>query len=1266
MRLRHLKELIHNSANHYNIDKATVSVTFNEIEEVDPIEITQSEDGNSKLVETITISRVVYSQDSGSDYEMNGKTCTRADIVDLLKQKGMDMNNNRFLILQGEVEQISLMKPLTGKKEEPGLLEYLEDIIGSHVYVEQITAISEKYSETKRTKENEMLLLHDLRKELDSMEEHKERAVKFIEIEKRLLCLNHVLLHCFVHESRARDVKAEEKIQLLEAQLVAQKKQFEEVFTNYKSDFMMVKKYKSEKEKKNEQLEQVKRELEKINSLDQDFNAKIKMYISDIMESQSSIEKNKQDMKKINDSVATLRNKLPTLESDLMKKDKECKELVEKERSILSKIEPQINKIKERIREIKERLAPYERDAKRFETQRKAQHTEIENLNKKENRLVEDLDKASTEFQEQCRIIEKLQSKKQNYEGQQSQEKQRLEYLKNKMRDLTVVEEKTKEQLNSLEYKINEKKSAREDAVQKNFVLSYLLQNKEITAAGRVYGRIGDLGSIDPQFDIAISAVSNQFNNILLDHTETAKNCIKFLKRDQIGCAQFTTLNRIETFRQRMKVPFHTPPNSRRLFDLVTVSEEDVRVAYYQILQDTLVCKDLDTAQVLAYQGERRYKVVTFDGYICNPDGTMSGGGKPKRGMVGSKIKVQKSEEDDETIESLSKKKEELYGVFKDNQQELSNCRLEQTKIMQELNRLPNTLRTLEQDISQENHTLATCMAKKQSLERTAQDNSIMIAKQEAIKELEKIDAELRKLELDQNKHNLEIKDLEEKIIETGGNELKDVKAKVNTTKEEHRKLEEAFERGKAELQKSQAVVVEKEKENEEIAKKILTLEEEKAKVVLKKDEMEAKFVEKAKQEKELNDTIAAIDKDFVTISANVEKLVIEVQKVKDSMGERKKEIEEQNKLKEQFKHEVAKLNEDIESNKNKYLQFIANFSILDELRKMENTQPQEENDEQERGSASNSKRKKVAANLGLDGLTPDKPISSEEIRLLGINIEEVKAQLAYAKNDKVNLTTDTDIIEIYQEKLMAFIKKNKEYNMVAEDEHSLRNELNTLKERRRIEFMSGFTFISKTLKSVYQTITNGGDADLELIDSYDPFSEGIMFSVRPPNKSWKHMSKLSGGEKTLSSLSLIFALHYYKPTPIYFMDEIDAALDFRNVEVVAKFIKERTKNAQFIVISLRNHMFELANQLVGIYKVNDTTKTVSIYPNDLIPVIEDDLRKDREQMAASKHSQSFVSRRISRRNVFSQEESFALPESKRKSLAANVRNRLSKDTNLE
>src|SRR6266478_4730434 len=94
--------------------------------------------------------------------------------------------------------------------------------------------------------------------------------------------------------------------------------------------------------------------------------------------------------------------------------------------------------------------------------------------------------------------------------------------------------------------------------------------------------------------------------------------------------------------------------------------------------------------------------------------------------------------------------------------------------------------------------------------------------------------------------------------------------------------------------------------------------------------------------------------------------------------------------------------------------------------------------------------------------------------------------------------------------------------------------------------------------------ITLGGNAELELVDSLDPFSEGILFSVMPPKKSWKNISNLSGGEKTLSSLELVFALHHYKPTPLYVMDEIDAALDFRNVRTILNSLSYSTNTTRF------------------------------------------------------------------------------------------------------
>ena len=191
--------------------------------------------------------------------------------------------------------------------------------------------------------------------------------------------------------------------------------------------------------------------------------------------------------------------------------------------------------------------------------------------------------------------------------------------------------------------------------------------------------------------------------------------------------------------------------------------------------------------------------------------------------------------------------------------------------------------------------------------------------------------------------------------------------------------------------------------------------------------------------------------------------------------------------------------------------------------------------------------------------------------------------------------------IEEFKRKEREYLARVQDLEAITKERDNCRKTLEDLRKKRLDEFMAGFSTITLRLKEMYQMLTLGGDAELELVDSLDPFSEGIVFSVRPPKKSWKNIANLSGGEKTLSSLALVFALHHYKPTPLYVMDEIDAALDFKNVSIVANYIKERTRDAQFIIISLRNNMFEVADRLVGIYKTQHVSKSITINPQNFV-----------------------------------------------------------------
>ena len=251
--------------------------------------------------------------------------------------------------------------------------------------------------------------------------------------------------------------------------------------------------------------------------------------------------------------------------------------------------------------------------------------------------------------------------------------------------------------------------------------------------------------------------------------------------------------------------------------------------------------------------------------------------------------------------------------------------------------------------------------------------------------------------------------------------------------------------------------------------------------------------------------------------------------------------------------------------------------------------------DEDSSEAAAEAQRSRVLAKINEPLSVPI--FSTQE--LASVSVDAVQSALAVLEAEIKELSKKANMSAIveFRAKEKDYLRRVNELESVAKAREIARRDFESVRKKRLDMFMAGFSVITLRLKEMYQMITLGGDAELELVDSLDPFAEGIVFSVRPPKKSWKNISNLSGGEKTLSSLALVFALHHYKPTPLYVMDEIDAALDFKNVSIVANYIKERTKNAQFIIISLRNNMFELADRLVGIYKTKDVTKSVTINP---------------------------------------------------------------------
>jgi len=169
------------------------------------------------------------------------------------------------------------------------------------------------------------------------------------------------------------------------------------------------------------------------------------------------------------------------------------------------------------------------------------------------------------------------------------------------------------------------------------------------------------------------------------------------------------------------------------------------------------------------------------------------------------------------------------------------------------------------------------------------------------------------------------------------------------------------------------------------------------------------------------------------------------------------------------------------------------------------------------------------------------------------------------------------------------------------------------VKEKRFELFNKAFTHIHEQITHVYKELTRseaypiGGKAYLDIdADTDSPYLVGIKYTAMPPLKRFRDMEHLSGGEKTMAALALLFAIHSYQPSPFFVLDEVDAALDNANVEKIKKYIREHAgPGMQFIVISLKAGLFQDSESLVGVYRDQDvnSSRTLTLDVSFFLPL---------------------------------------------------------------
>jgi structural maintenance of chromosome 4 len=723
-----------------------------------------------------------------------------------------------------------------------------------------------------------------------------------------------------------------------------------------------------------------------------------------------------------------------------------------------------------------------------------------------------------------------------------------------------------------------------------------------------VLGRLGDLATIPEDYDVAVSTACGMLDHIVVQTTAGAQRCLEFLRKHGLGRANFIPLDKMKKGAHDRVV--ETPEGARRLFELIQPSNFAILPAIFLGVGDTLVAPDLETATRWAYEFGKRWRVVTLDGKLIETAGTMSGGGKSlRRGGMRLANARSKSTADSTADEEESMDCQKLQDEATKAQELLQQVRLRRKELTDEVRGLKKRVKALEVvlpklameiegcDTTRKNLTESIPGLRAQS-ELSQKDAAKLV---DLTREVEKCKTDMASCSMLASKLETEVARLQKAILDAGGTKLKKQQAACEKALSALNDAEKALNSAKVAITTSEKAATKAEK-NKAAAEEQL----EKCKVLLGEKAAEFKALEedafhvmqafeKVKEvEAEKREALEAVSKE----SEELRKSQSEVKFVEvDLVGQVDafaKQITDAEKKIQHWSNEIEKLravaNEDddfdLSDDEEEEVSTKLKHDIVDEA---------EDVDMEDDSNVANADTERQP----LEKIPKSSLPTLSEAALRQYDKDEIKEEITVLETERNAIAKNANMgaIAEYRKKEADYLARVTELDGVSEERNAVRKTHEELRRLRLEMFMDGFGQITLKLKEMYQMITLGGDAELELVDSLDPFSEGIVFSVRPPKKSWKNISNLSGGEKTLSSLALVFALHHYKPTPLYVMDEIDAALDFKNVSIVANYIKERTKNAQFIIISLRNNMFELADRLVGIYKTNNATKSVTINP---------------------------------------------------------------------
>jgi structural maintenance of chromosome 1 len=1136
----------------------------------------EAEDG----VETV-FSRHITAAGTG-EYRVDGRACAAEAYNERLKSHGILVKARNFLVFQGDIESVASKSP-------KDLTALIEQISGS----EDVKKDYEEAMKARHKAEEDQHAAFAKRKTLAAqrkqMKEQKEEAEKHARMTEELqrLRVEHVLFKLFhidfdTQRHEAEIAEAEEELRAHEARVEAAAREMEEkrqLKASRAKDVLVLERkianHRAEVDGKAPSAVRTREEIARAKKKLELATKQLERYAADAETSAADAARLERDLRNVEAAEAAF-------ERELEKKGR---------KAALDLGEAQMREYNQKKEEAGAKTFKLRQEREGLANALQADEETRARLASARDELAARSAALGEARDSELSRLATLESSAAEARVEMAASKDREKALENEKRKSRAKQEHLTNKIEELSGKMREAKADRKESERETRALEAITAMKRLLPGVR--GRVTDLMKVSQKkYNLAvITVLGKEADAVVVEDSKTAKECVQYLKEQRVAPMTFLPL-------QEIKV--HEPDEAlRRLggtaklcLDVVNYDAAVSRAMIYAMGNDTVVCDTHAEAKKITFGGDRRFKVVSVDGTMIKKSGEMTGGSSGSLEAKASRFDAeevevlradrQAAEEAltrlrpvaalvDEEREAVAR----LARLERDAQYYAVDIKMASEKVQKFESEAANIERALNETLPALEAAERACAASRAAVE--AVDAKVHAVEDEVYASFsQSVGVEnIREYEA----HNLAT--LQRSAEERAKFTQQRAKLSEQLNFERSRDVAGPKRRAEADIAKNEAELA----RLTEAAEKARAAAE-KAKAALEGWERDAAVAraEAAAVDAEVRD-LRERHSALSGEGAKTQRLIANKSAAAEALREQRADIIAASRM-ERLKLPRAEGDEDDET-----LALPAPESAGD-------GDAMETDDVEDRGEHAGAWREAaLRAKLDYDGLPQrlkQAPRPSDRERL----DEELRAETEAKAAALARLEPNMKAIDQYESVKERERAQAEDLETARRRTKETQETFDSLKNERTTTFMSAFEHIAAAIDRVYKELTQseshplGGTAYLSLESPEEPYNHGVKFTAMPPTKRFRDMEQLSGGEKTMAALALLFAIHSYRSSPFFVLDEVDAALDKTNVEKMAAFIKNRSHGTgaaseghacQSIVISLKDYFFDKADSLVGV-----------------------------------------------------------------------------------